>query len=235
MAEVLDGLGAIFPFEVECYRDTDLPVHFTGHPFVRESYQNPLRFDPEGPILLLPGSRRQAVGRIFPILLETLRLYHAEGGTRRCVCLYPEDRIRRILEEAIGRGHPDSTQVALRPVEQGTTAAAVLTSSGTMSLNCALAGIPGAIVYRAHPLTAWMGRRLIRIPWLGIANLVLGRDLYPEYLQGRARPPLLAGLLQDLLSDAESSREYARAAEELRERLRPGTHSTVTERIGELI
>ncbi|MGC9450994.1 MAG: lipid-A-disaccharide synthase [Oceanipulchritudo sp.] len=235
MAKVLDGLGVIFPFEVDCYKDTDLAVHFTGHPFVREGYRNPLRFDAEGPILLLPGSRRQAVGRIFPILLETIRKYHSEGGARRCVCLYPEDRIRRILEEAIGRSGLDSTHVALRPVEQGTTAAAVLTSSGTMSLNCALAGVPGAIVYRAHPLTAWMGRRLIRIPWLGIANLVLGRDLYPEYLQGDAKPALLCGLLQTLLGNAESGAAFRRAAEELREHLRPGTHSTVTDRISELI
>jgi len=67
------------------------------------------------------------------------------------------------------------------------TAAAVLTSSGTMSMHCALAGIPGAIAYRAHPLTYLIGRRLVKVPHLGIANLLLKEPMYPELIQD-ARP-----------------------------------------------
>jgi lipid-A-disaccharide synthase len=235
MAEILDELGVIFPFEVDCYKDTDLPVRFVGHPFVREGYRNPLRYDPDGPILLLPGSRKQAVGRIFPVLVESIRAYHASGGTRRCVCLYPEEGIHRILQEAIGRSGIESTMISLRPVEQGTTASVVLTSSGTMSLNCALAGIPGAIVYRAHPLTAWMGRRLIRIPWLGIANLVLKRQLYPEFLQQAACPDELAGFLGRAIGDAELAEKHAGAAAELTGLLGMGNATSVAERIDALL
>ena len=235
MAEILDELGVIFPFELESYGDTRLPVHFVGHPFAREDYKNPLRHDPQGPILLLPGSRRQAVGRIFPIFLETILTYHEQGGSRRCVCLYPEPGIRQLLEEAIGRSGIESSLVSLRPVEMGTTASVVLTSSGTMSLNCALAGIPGAIVYRAHPFTAWMGRRLIRIPWLGIANLVLKRELYPEFLQGEASPAKLAQLLREDIRSEEEQARFAGGAEELKAHLGSAEATSVAERVEALL
>ena len=98
MARILDELGVIFPFELDCYADTSLPVHFVGHPFAQSDHVNPLSYDPDGPILLLPGSRRQAVGRIFPIMVRSVRHFAKRHGTRPCVCLYPEEGIRAILE-----------------------------------------------------------------------------------------------------------------------------------------
>ena len=64
MERVLDGLGVLFPFEVKCYADVDLPVSFVGHPFVSQNYQLPVRYLEDGPLLLLPGSRVQPVERI---------------------------------------------------------------------------------------------------------------------------------------------------------------------------
>jgi lipid-A-disaccharide synthase len=234
MAKILNGLGVIFPFEVECYADTDLPVAFVGHPFAREDYQNPLRYDPEGPVLLLPGSRKQAVSRIFPLMLDAILSYRASGGTRRCVCLYPEDSIRLILEDIIGQKHIDSGLVSLRPAEQGTTASVVLTSSGTMSLNCALAGLPGAIVYRAHPFTTWLGRRLVSVEWLGIANLVLGRCLYKEYIQEQAKPELLADVVSRTLADPEARQPFAIGAAEILAKLDAHDATTMVREIERL-
>ena len=69
MARNIDALAVIFPFEVETYADTGLRADFVGHPFVAPDYRPPVRYDSSGPVLLLPGSRRQAVARIFPRLL----------------------------------------------------------------------------------------------------------------------------------------------------------------------
>jgi lipid-A-disaccharide synthase len=235
MAEVLDELGVIFPFEVDCYKDTDLPVRFVGHPFVREGFTNPLHFDAAGPVLLLPGSRQQAVGRIFPVMVEAVRAYRGSGGSRQCVCLYPEEGIGGILRAELARQAVDPDLIELKHVSEGTAASAVLTSSGTMSLNCALAGIPGAIVYRAHPFTVWMGRRLVKIDWLGIANLVLGREVYPEYLQGDARPDVLAAWLEKCLQDETLRLDHAAAAGELEEMLSGPGSTTVANRISHLL
>jgi lipid-A-disaccharide synthase len=235
MAQDLDELGTIFPFEPACYEDTLLPAHFVGHPFARGDYQNPLRHDPEGPILLLPGSRAEAVRRIFPILLETVRLYREAGGCRRCVCLYPDDSIRAVLEGLTGQAHLPSDWIHFRSASTGTTASVVLSSSGTMSLNCALAGLPGAIIYRAHPLTILIGRRLVRVKWLGMANLILGREVYPEYIQADARPSRLKALLEFYLEDVLAAAPFAAAAEELRAHLQPTRAEGVCDRIESLL
>jgi len=235
MAELLDELGVIFPFEVDCYGDTGLDVHFIGHPFARSTYTNPLQYDADGPVLFLPGSRKQAVGRIFPIMLDTLERYRAAGGTRKFVCLYPEDGILEVLRQSMNERGMDSSAIELRPVGAGASASAVLTSSGTMSLNCALAAIPGAIVYRAHPLTAWIGRRLMHINWLGIANLILGRELYPEYLQGDAEPAFLARMLISLGADSGQREPFLKGAAELLDQLRTESSETVARRISSLL
>ena len=93
MARDLDALAVIFPFEVACYADTTLPVDFVGHPFLAADYVPPVRYDPSGPILLLPGSRKQAVGRIFPMLLAGYAEFLRGGGDRDAVAVYPSEEI----------------------------------------------------------------------------------------------------------------------------------------------
>lgn len=226
MARDLDAMAVIFPFEVKCYADTALPVEFVGHPFVSADYVPPVAYDPAGPVLLLPGSRRQAVARIFPVLVAGCRAF----AERTALALYPSEEVagelRRVLD-----GHEEG--VALAPVGGGGfKAAAVLTSSGTMSMHCALAGIPGAIVYRASPLTYFMARRLVRVPHLGIANLLLDEPMYPEFIQGAAKPAALAAELHACVHDSlRRARAVAQAAE-VRARLSQPAGHTASEWLG---
>jgi lipid-A-disaccharide synthase len=210
MARDLDALATIFPFEPKCYADTALPVEFVGHPFVADDYAPPVRHDPAGPVLLLPGSRVQAVGRIFPALLGGFR----EFGARDAIVLHPSDDIRLVLERELLRHDVElRRRIELRRTGDPVAAAAVLTSSGTMSMHCALAAIPGAIAYRANPLTYLLGRMLVQIEYLGIANLLLGEPMYPEFIQGAATPGALAAELR--AGTAEPARQ-ARTAEQAR-------------------
>lgn len=192
MAQHLDALAVIFPFEVECYADTNLPVSFVGHPFLAEDHVAPVHYDPAGPILLLPGSRKQAVARIFPVLLAGF----AAHRVRDAVVIYPSEGIADVLRAANPPPH-----IRLVPTGQPVGASAVLTSSGTMSMHCALAAIPGAIAYRANPLTYLLGRMLVKVEYLGIANLLLREPMYPEYLQGAATSAALAAELRDCLEN----------------------------------
>lgn len=225
MARHLDALATIFPFEVECYQDTSLPVEFVGHPFLQSDYQPPVRYDPDGPVLLLPGSRKQAVARIFPVLLAGFAA--ARDAGREAVVLYPSDTIRDVLEQA---GPP--SDVRLLRLENGAepvAASAVLMSSGTMSLHVALAAIPGAVAYRANPLTYLLGRMLVKIPYLGIANLLLREPVYPEYLQGAASPEALAGELRECLSNPERQARTREQSDRLRALLRQPATGTATD------
>jgi lipid-A-disaccharide synthase len=211
MAEHLDGLASIFPFEQAVYADTKLPVEFVGHPFVAADHVPPVRFDPDGPVLLLPGSRRGPVSRIFPVLLEAFR---RGGGGRAAVVLYPSDEILAVLRAA---NPPANVQlVRMGDTTEPVGAAAVLTSSGTMSMHCALAGIPGAVTYRADPLTYFLGRLLVKVKFIGIANLLLGEAMYPEFVQGAATPDALARELQAALVDPVRRTQTAEQAARLR-------------------
>ncbi len=190
MARDLDAMAVIFPFEPRCYADTALPVEFVGHPFVAPDHVAPVSYDPDGPVLLLPGSRKQAVGRIYPMMVAAYEQFRA----RPAVVLYPSEEIRGILETVTTRSVV-AAQISLRPVGERVAAAAVLTSSGTMSMHCALAAIPGAIAYRANPITYLLGRMLVKVEYLGIANLLLGEAMYPEYIQQAATARVLAAEL----------------------------------------
>ncbi|MGA2690945.1 MAG: lipid-A-disaccharide synthase [Opitutaceae bacterium] len=209
MARNVDSLAVIFPFEVECYADTGLEVEFVGHPFMAQDYAPPVASDPSGPVLLLPGSRPKAVGLIAPALLAGFAELSRSGLERNAVILFPSEAIRAQLE---GLGLPK--QVTLQKTGRPVAASAVLTSSGTMSMHCALAGIPGAIAYRTDVLTYLVARWLVRVPYLGIANILLGEPMYPEFIQRAANPPALAGQLSLCLGDlSRRARTSAQAAE----------------------
>lgn len=209
MAQHLDGLASIFPFEQSVYADTALPVEFVGHPFLAADHAAPVRFDPNGPVLLLPGSRRGPVSRIFPVLLAAFRDY---GRAREAVVLYPSDEILGTLRAA----NPPENVKLVRIGHEPVGAAAVLTSSGTMSMQCALAGIPGAVTYRTDPLTYFLGRMIVKVKFIGIANLLLGEAMYPEYVQGAATPAALAAELRACLEDPARRERTAEQARRLR-------------------
>jgi len=215
MEQVLDALAVIFPFEVACYKDTKLPVSFVGHPFVAEGFVSPLVYAKDGPVLLLAGSRRAAVGRIAPALLDGFASHLRQRPGARAVMIHPNDAIRRILEAELDKRPAVRDCVRLQANDAPVAASAVLTSSGTMSLVCALAGIPGAIAYRANPLTYRMGRWLVKIPYLGIANILLEEPMYPEFIQDAASPAALAAELADCLDNPERITRTRRLATDL--------------------
>jgi lipid-A-disaccharide synthase len=213
MSRHLDGLAAIFPFEPGCYADTRLPVRFVGHPFVAPDYAPPVAFAPAGPVLLLPGSRRQVVARVFPVLLEAFRL---SAVKRDAVVLYPSEEILAVLQAANppanvkfqpvgGRAATplaaEAARIGVRALPQ--TASAVLTASGTMSMHCALAGIPGALTYKTDAFTYFLGRMIVRVKFIGIANLLLDEAMYPEFIQGAATPAALAAQLRICVNEPE--------------------------------
>jgi lipid-A-disaccharide synthase len=227
MARHLDGLAVIFPFEPAVYADTALPVEFVGHPFAAADYAPPVRYDPTGPVLLLPGSRTGAVRRIFPTLLAGFAEI-ARGHTgARAVVLYPDDRILAVLRAA---NPPDNVRLRRTgETDVPVAASAVLTSSGTMSLHCALAGIPGAVTYRADPLFYLVGRLLVKVKFIGIANLLLGEAMYPELIQGAATPIALAAELRAATDDPVRRTRTAAQAARLRALLAQPAKGTVSD------
>lgn len=230
MARTLDRLGVIFPFEVDCFADTELPVEFVGHPFVHPDYKLPLRYDAKAPVLLLPGSRVAAVSRILPVLLDGFHQARRSRPDLKAKIIYPSHKVLSVLEKVLeGYGDLKGSIELVDNDSDVLPASAVLMSSGTMSLACALSGIPGAIVYRLNPLSYLLGRLLVKIPYIGIANLLLDHPLHPEFIQGAAKPKRLAKQILNALEDPRSAKSAATAAQRLRELLSPGNHASAAE------
>lgn len=215
MAEQLDGLGCILPFEEAFFSDTTLPVRFVGHPFVAEDYDLPLTYESGAPALLLPGSRTQQVQQVFPLQLEGFGRLAAESPEVRARVIYPSSKIRQELESLLSL-YPDLVEkVQLLQKSEQVSGSAVLMSSGTMSLACALAGLPGAIVQKVQPFTYWLAKRFVCIEYIGLANIILKRPLIPEYVQ-KVNTEVLGKELRDSLQDEDRIRLAAEGAEELK-------------------
>jgi len=218
MARLLDSLAVIFPFEVETFGDTSLETVFVGHPFMAGEYDLPIQYDADGPALLLPGSRAAAVEHIAPVMFRAFAEYRKRRSKKTAKCIYANYVLRAQLEGLLNRyGLADDVELVSNAETIG--ASSVLASSGTMSLKCALAGVPGAIVYRLHPATYALGRLFVRIPYIGIANLILNKPLYPEFIQGAARPKRLAEDLMECAESPERIRRTLRLSAELRDEL----------------
>ncbi len=232
MARDLDSVGTIFPFEPACYADTKLDARFVGHPFAEKVHVPGLRHDPDGPVLLLPGSRPKPVRKIFPALVEAFALFRQSHPKRRALVLHTGGEVHAELYRLLAEYGEQAKGIDLRPVSEGPAAGcAALVSSGTMSLTVALAGIPGAVVYRANPLTWVMGRYLIagRVDHLGIANILLKRQAWPEYLQGACEPGALAARLRVCVEGPEPQAQASADAAELLALLSAKSGSTPAE------
>ena len=216
LAETLDALGIIFPFEQECYSDVSLSVSFVGHPFSHPSYQSPVVFEETGDLLLLPGSRSQPVSRILPIFLDAFEILLEEGRELNGILPVSDSSIRHLVENLLASRTKLGGRIKVVDKNSKLQARAALMSSGTMSLSCAWAGVPGVIGYRAHPLTYLIGRFLVKVPHLGMANLLLpGDPPNPEFLQSQANGPRLAREIGKIFDDPKSGEHAGKIAKKL--------------------
>ena len=221
MANVLDGLGVIFPFEVNCYDDVDLPVHFVGHPFLSKSFSLPVEFNSNGPILLLPGSRLQPIRRILPPFLKTFRKILTDFPEMKAQIPMPNSKLASFTQEIIQSYDLPDNSIQVCTGSRKLQARFVLMSSGTMSFACALAGIPGIIAYKAHPLTYLLGRWLINVPHLGMANILLHKNPpYPEFIQGEANAGAIFKKTKEMLSNSKIEKKYFQVSNELKDILK---------------
>jgi lipid-A-disaccharide synthase len=210
MADVLDRLMVIFPFEVDVFKGVDLRVDFVGHPMVddirrfRSEECRPLPWTEGKKIALLPGSREQEIRRILPALLKAA--VHAKQNCQielSFIIAVPANREE--LVEAILREAGNRPQHCVVVIDQSREvlkqADAALVASGTATLEAALLHCPTVLVYKTSALTYAIARYLINIPWLGIVNIISGREVMPERIQSGMKPKQLAADLERLIHD----------------------------------
>ena len=231
MAKVVDRLISIFPFEPAVFEGTGLKVDFAGHPLVdeiREALAEPMASLPwagEPQVALLPGSRDQEVARLVPVMCEAACLIEQRWPGASFLMAAPSAekgaRLRALLARTPKRPtRIDVVDAGMRQVLR--QARAALVKSGTGTLEAALIGCPAVIVYKTSPLTYWLGRMLVSIDHIGIANVIAGRRICPELLQHEATAPAMADALLPLLDETPQRAALLAGYAEVRRLLGPG-------------
>ncbi len=219
LADRLDHLLCLLPNEPPYFEAVGLGATHVGHAVIESgadqgdgpAFRRRHGIDPAVPLLcLLPGSRRSEKARLLPIFDRTLaRLAPRHPGLRTVI-----PTVDTVAVEVARAALPLGALVVRGRAEKSDAFAAAdvaLAASGTVAVELALAGVPAVITYRVSPLTAWIGRRLLRIRHVSLVNLLLDRPAIPELLQERCRPDLLADAVSGLLAD-EAARAAQRAA-----------------------
>ncbi|HHY47852.1 MAG TPA: lipid-A-disaccharide synthase [Firmicutes bacterium] len=207
IARCVDRALLIFPFEEEIYREAGANAEFIGHPILdvmgaplgRAKAREVLGLDQAGPVVaLLPGSRIQEVRLLWPLMLEASRavLREIPGIT----FIWP-----------VAPGLPASVAAMSGPMVRTYSGHArecleacdvAVVASGTATLEAAVLNTPMVIVYKVSPLTWMMARRLVKVPYVGLPNILAGREIVPELLQGKATVDRLSRWILQLFRDA---------------------------------
>jgi lipid-A-disaccharide synthase len=220
MRRYVDHVLALLPFEPAAHAELGgPPCTFVGHPLaeniamLRPSAEDAQRRRTDPPIvLMLPGSRSGEIRRMLPTFAATIdRLAAQVGAIELVVPTVPH------LAAVIGTAAHDwpvRPRILLDPAEKLAafrTARAALAKSGTVTLELALAGVPMVAGYKVSALEAFVARRMIRVPSVILANLVLGENVVPEFLQENCTPAALADALVPLLADTLARRRQVDA------------------------
>lgn len=211
-ASLMDAQLTLLPFEPPYFEKEGLRAEFVGHEIAwwwrgkgnGTAFRARHRIAAGTPLLaVFPGSRKAELARLLPIYRDAVAELHSNLPGMEVVIQVPPalatDCIRLTSDWAVPH------QAISDPAEKKdlfAAATAALAKSGTIGLECALAGLPSITTYKANPLTAAFVRRLIKTPYVNLANVLLGRPVIPELLQERCAPGPIATALLPLLSDA---------------------------------
>lgn len=193
IAESVDRMIVIFPFEEEFYRQHGVPVTYVGHPLIEQlgHIERPARNGGPLKIALLPGSRRGELRALLPPMLDAVKLLRAEREIESYVVQAPTIA-RHEIEAMLERADIDIPIVDGRGGEAVASADLALSSSGTATLECAVLGTPVVVMYKLSRATYLLARRLVRLPHFSLVNIVAGKEVVPELIQDDVNGPRIA-------------------------------------------
>jgi len=246
IAELVNKMLVIFPFEEETYRKAGVDVSFVGHPLLdtiqptksKEEVCTKYGLDCDMPIIgLMPGSRKQEIERLLPVMLEASRRIAENRKVQFVLPLagnipmsYIKERItefemNRLSRKKISKSKEEEKLplpiLVVRDEDYNIrkTLTLALVASGTATLENACLGIPMIIVYKVSLFSYLLARLLIRIPTIGLANIVAGKKVVPEFIQRKARAEEIAKVSCHWLSNPGLMREIREELEKVKEKL----------------
>ena len=232
MSRRIDRMAVILPFEEEFYSRRGMRVDYVGHPLMDASgigkqkekcgkiHSYPFTSDFRYPVIgLLPGSRNEEIKNLFPDMLRSVEIMKRRYPEMHCLLplaptIEPEFIQSFIENPAAGidiiRGDIQRV-LSLCDV--------VLVASGTATLDAAIAEVPMVIVYRVSRVSYWIGKRVIKVPYIGLVNLVAGEKVVPELIQQEVTPQRIASEALAILENADIREQMKKNLGLVKERL----------------
>jgi lipid-A-disaccharide synthase len=226
--KLVDKILVFFPFEEKIYKDAGMDVEFIGHPVLelvkptlsQDEYKRKMDVGKNEILLgLLPGSRPQEVEKILPIMLQASVLLEKRLKNLKVVVSLASTVNRDLLEKIL-----NEFRLGVR-VEKDLTydllhwADLLLVTSGTATLESAIAGTPLVILYKTSFLNWFLAKSLVRIPYIGLVNVVAGKKISPEFIQYQAKPELIAAEVIDIFSDKKRYEDTKMELHKIKQRL----------------
>lgn len=212
MKKIVEHVAVILPFEEKFYRVHRVPATFVGHPLL-DNAPAPVGKPKNGKLMkhtfvvgLVPGSRDGEINRHLPVMLEAARRMRAQlEHVKFIVALAPS--IEKNAVDQIIAQYPQAGTIEV-DTEGAINAFGkcdlIVTASGTVTLEAAIAGTPMVIIYKVSPISYWLGRALIKVNAIGLVNLIAGKKIVPELVQDEANPETIADVVIEMLNNPKN-------------------------------
>ena len=238
IAQAVDRMAVVFPFEVKLYERHQVPVEFVGHPLLdvvqvtrdRDLALREIGLQKGKPVIaLLPGSRRKEIAYHLPVMVDAAtRLKRLQQAQFFCVRANTLERTE--LQKELDRAGFFIPIVEAGPYDAVNAADLVWAASGTATLETALLEKPMIVVYRVSWITYWLARLLVNVEFIGIANIIAGKAIVPELVQSELSAERLVRESQAILNDHDARQGMIANLSKLRGQLgSPGAANRVAE------
>jgi lipid-A-disaccharide synthase len=230
--EIVDKMAVILPFEEQLYREANVDVTYVGHPLldtVKTKYTRPEALKKfglqEGRITvgLLPGSRKTEVARLLPVMIKAAEILVNKLPGLQFVLPLADTLDQASVDNILKQSFVPVRIIHHDMLDAIHVSDIVIVASGTATLETALLGKPMVIVYKVSPLSYYIGKKIITVKHIGLANIIAGKTIVPELIQDEANPERIAAEVISILTDESRMQKIKQNLDQIREMLgRPG-------------
>ena len=240
IARLVDHMAVILPFEAPFYQQAGVPVTFVGHPMLdlvdvaldRSAAAASFGLDPARSIVgLFPGSRRSETERLLPVITAAAGRLKERFPDIQFILPLASTLNSDDIVPLLSAAGLDVTITRDRIHDMIRSCDAVISVSGTVTLEIALVGTPMVIIYKLAPLTYQLAKRLVKVPNIGLCNIVAGETVVQELIQDQANPAAIAAEVGRLLTDQAYNATIVRKLGEVRAKLGHGGASSHVARL----
>jgi len=229
IGKLIDMMAVLFPFEERFYKEANVPVRFVGHPLVDEAKATKTKqqtieehqLSPESKIIgLFPGSRKGEIKRVLPVQLETAALLKKKHPDIQFILPMASTLNTNDFDEHIKDINANNIKLVKdSPYDVMQVCDAIISASGTATLEIGLMGIPNVITYKISPLSYFILKRMVTIDKIGLVNIISEESIVKEFIQQEARPDAIANEIDKILTDDTYRSEMIEKLNQVKEKL----------------